>query len=307
MKKCAFFVHLKWNEITGSFTFFKNILEQNGYEVKEFQRVEWNETHHANIKELNEEKYDLAVFCQVLPPATYLRKLNCKNFVWLPMYDGTRGITLAKLKFIFYKGINLKLVCFSKKLYSELKHFFNCEYYQYFPKPGAKVTNYSKKKAFFWERVKRIDLEFIQNKVLDINQIDELTIRQHNDPFNQMEKKKILHEKIKVSHKWMPKKEYIKFTSKFNIFFAPRNKEGIGHSFLEPLSRGCVVVAPNDSTMNEYIEDTKTGYLYEFPKPKGKVNLSNLKEIGTNARKYMEKGYKEWKRKQKEMVKWITK
>ena len=60
------------------------------------------------------------------------------------------------------------------------------------------------------------------------------------------------------------KAEHINQISDSTIFVAPRPSEGIGHSFLEAMSIGRVVLAKNFPTMSDYIISGKTGVF--FPK-----------------------------------------
>jgi hypothetical protein len=77
-------------------------------------------------------------------------------------------------------------------------------------------------------------------------------------------------------------------------------------AFLEAMAKGKCVVAPNHSTMNEYIIHRKTGILYEpdNPQPLDFSNL-NIKEIGSNAREYIEQGHAGWLDAQKELIDFI--
>ncbi len=61
--------------------------------------------------------------------------------------------------------------------------------------------------------------------------------------------------------------------------------------------------------MNEYINDKKTGFLFDFKKP-AKIDLNNikeLKEISNNTYKSFKEGRKKWEKSEKYLIKWILK
>jgi len=300
--KCAFVVH-EWNNHTHSFDFFKRILKKT-FKVKEFQGINWKENNSPNIKKINEYDPSLVIFCQTLPTVTYLRKLKCKNIVWLPMYDGVLGWKVAIIKSIAYNlTCNLKVVCFSEKLYSRMKYFFNCKLVKYFPKPKKRV-NFDKKILFFWERRKEITWAIVK-KIIKSKEFDKIIIKQCNDPHDTNKRIKST-SKIQVISKWLSKNKYDKLLSKANFFIAPRTKEGIGHSFLEAMSQGMIVLCHNDATMNEYIKNNKTGLIFNYKNPK-KISIKNANEISKNTHNYVKEGYEKWKIQQEEITNWLKK
>jgi hypothetical protein len=56
-------------------------------------------------------------------------------------------------------------------------------------------------------------------------------------------------------------------TSKANVFFAPRAREGIGMAFLEAMARGQCVVANHAPTHSEYITHNVSGVLFDLQNP----------------------------------------
>ena len=55
---------------------------------------------------------------------------------------------------------------------------------------------------------------------------------------------------------------YWKLIEPANILIAPRLHEGAGMNFLEQMARGCAVFANDAPTMNEYIEQGVSGFLF---------------------------------------------
>ncbi len=78
-----------------------------------------------------------------------------------------------------------------------------------------------------------------------------------------------------IEKNFMPKEEFISIMEKYNVFIAPRKKEGIGISIVEAISRGIYIVGYNDSTMNEYILNDKIGFIFD-EETKDKIDLDNV-------------------------------
>merc|ERR1712127_467540 len=82
--------------------------------------------------------------------------------------------------------------------------------------------------------------------------------------------------KIKfINKKFLPKNEYLDIFEKCNIFIAPRKKEGIGLTIVEAISKGMFIVGYDDATMNEYISDSRIGFIYDENTIKV-INSSNV-------------------------------
>lgn len=79
------------------------------------------------------------------------------------------------------------------------------------------------------------------------------------------------------------------------FYVAPREKEGIGMSFLEAMAMGRAVIAPNQATMNEYIKDGENGYLYDLGNPEP-LMLKDVRKVQKNCRNYIKTGYARWQR-----------
>ena len=72
------------------------------------------------------------------------------------------------------------------------------------------------------------------------------------------------------------------------------------------MSRGCVIIAHNDCTMNEYIKNGVNGYLINFDKPK-KIHFKEYETLYNNSIKMYEDGRNEYINKLSEVVKFIDK
>jgi glycosyltransferase involved in cell wall biosynthesis len=87
--------------------------------------------------------------------------------------------------------------------------------------------------------------------------------------------------------------QYMDRLSESNVFFASRAAEGIGMSFLEAMSIGLCVVAPNAPTMNEYLQDGVNGLLYDPDHP-APLDFGRAGELGAAAHASVELGRKKW-------------
>lgn len=87
-------------------------------------------------------------------------------------------------------------------------------------------------------------------------------------------------DKLIVYDKFVPREEYLKMIREVGVYIAPRFKEGIGMSFLEPLAMGKCVIAHDAPTMNEYIRDGKNGILTDMRHPRriSAVEISKARE-----------------------------
>ena len=88
----------------------------------------------------------------------------------------------------------------------------------------------------------------------------------------------LLAAKLEISEWYDTREEMIKDMEKSAVYIAPRLYEGIGMSFLEAMAHGRCVIAPDNPTMNEYITDKVTGYLYN-PNQIVPLSLDRIKEI----------------------------
>ena len=66
-------------------------------------------------------------------------------------------------------------------------------------------------------------------------------------------------------------------------------------SFLEAMASGRCVIAPDYPTMNEYIKNGETGFLYNYKKPE-LLTILNVREIQKNTAEYIKQGYEKWEK-----------
>ena len=261
MKNLAF-IDLEFHKKTKSSDFFKDILRKE-YEVDIF------------YEEFPKWDYDVYLYWQAKPSYFDLIKLKNKTIVFCPMYDDLPMIKILWKRFL---SLNMKIICFSHKLYDFFNNlWFDCLYFQYFVPPLDYEVDYSKKKCFFWYRW---NITWDNIKTILWDQEVELTIKNKPDPWYkplELSKEDIKKYNITFQNEFFDtKEEYFKHLAKHSIFIAPRVKEWIWMSFLESMSIWQCVIAYNESTMNEYIKNWENWLLTDFT---WVLNLRNFHKL----------------------------
>jgi hypothetical protein len=144
-------------------------------------------------------------------------------------------------------------------------------------------------------------------KLFDFKQFEKVYFMQRNDGGLECLHHSFydLPKNVVVIDSWLSKRDYEKIMNKCNVAVAPRNCEGIGHGFLDYMSRGMCVFAWDDATHNEYIISSYNGYLFNKYK---RINLKKLnwKKCGLNARKVIKLSKVEWEKDKQRILKWIV-
>ena len=251
--------------------------------------------HKDAWAELPGKKLDLLVVWQKSYPPEELEAFGAERVVLVPMYDDT------PLEEAFWKRYrNFKVFCFSSTLEHLLSSYGLCVWgVRYFPEIPSRKVSFSQSaglRGFFWPRVPSIDWSCIRRL---IGRTDFVRMHLHLTPDLGGSLPALIDEDEHFRGKmsttsWMGERgQYLDRLSDSNVFFASRTAEGIGMSFLEAMSLGLCVVAPNAPTMNEYLQDGVNGLLYdpEFPVA---LDFSRAKELGVAARSSSEVGRQNW-------------
>jgi len=293
----ALFVCSKWFTKTKSQMFFVELLKEK-FQTKLLFGLDWKKGFEVE----KHKNYDIYVFWQILPPASQLSKIKGKKIIWVPLYDGKKGWVSVILRKFTLIGFDIKAICFSKKLHGIIKLFFPAKFIQFFPKPSKKKLNLKNPNVFLWQRTDEINFSTIE-KLFNFEEVEKVTIKMALD---RPEQAKALpkHKKLTIVSGWQTKAAYEKMISEQDVIVAPRVSEGIGFGFLEPMSQGKIIVANNESTMNEYIKHKETGFLFNYKNPK-EIELINLDTISNNTKNFMKKGYQKWNTEKKQLLNWI--
>ena len=276
-KKRLAFVDYWSHQSTRSGDFLREIFLEK-FEITDFW---WKEKKKIPLDELN--NFDYIFFFHVMFPHQILRRLKNKKLMWAPMYDAL-NFRNSFFRSIFWKQISnlgIKVLKFSDKISDNINNekidSLKLNYYLE-PKIISSLKNQSKLNIFFWDRG-RIKLEEWLN-LFNKNDINEILYYPKPDPDRKIDKVNHLNISKKYNLKimeenFMPKDEFISIMEKYNVFIAPRKKEGIGISIVEAISRGIYIVGYDDSTMNEYILNNKIGFIFD-EQTKDKINLNDV-------------------------------
>ncbi len=300
LNKQLVFINHSFHAKTQSHRFFLDFIRQS-FNVIEIQDDSWNGKPFPDLSFID-AGFDAVIFWQTMPPITILKSIHNSNIILIPMFDQS-----GQLDFDYWRQYkDCKFICFSNKLHVKLKKWgFNTIYAQYFPTPQKFVKGDSNR-LFFWQRIAKINFNTV--KAL-LGRSFQVHIHNAVDPGNDFVKPTKEDEELyQIEYsRWLEKKSKIdEILKKCALYFAPRDVEGIGLSFLEAMAMGKAVIAPNNPTMNEYIIHNKTGYLYDLNNPKA-ISLDNIEEIQKNTYTYMQAGYDHWIKTQSLILVYITK
>jgi hypothetical protein len=234
----------------------------------------------------------LIVWQKIFSPAE-LECFGVKNIVLVPMYDAC-----PHTKEFWERYRSFKILCFSRALYEFLKgRSFDAFYSQYYGEPArTDIPETRELKAFYWERSRLINWTCIKKLLGDIV-VDSLHYHTssaiaaaNRDRPSPEDREKY---KITISDWFETQEEYSKILDECSLYFAPRESEGIGLSFIEALSIGICVIAPDAPTMNEYITSGVDGLLYDpqLPLP---ISLADIEGIRARALSRAKIGRARW-------------
>ena len=273
------------------FNFLQKLLAEK-YEVETFY-INPYKISETDFTHITGKTFDLLILWQVMPSLEGLRKyIRFKQCAFFPMYDNTK--TLNSHLWNEYKNCNI--INFSKAFHKTCQDGGLSSYYiQYFPKPAEIIDEGDEKSIFFWQRSDKITTRTLQ-KVIDTKGIETVYLHKSIDPKNKfIPTSKNLERKVVYSSWFDTKEDMQKYIQKSALYFAPRRYEGIGMSFLEAMASGRCVIAPDYPTMNEYIKNGETGFLYNLKKTE-RLTLSNIREIQKNTAEYIKQGYEKWEK-----------
>jgi glycosyltransferase involved in cell wall biosynthesis len=286
---------------TKSTAFLIDYLKKH-YDVTVILDESWQGKEFPDLSFID-SSYLAVIFFQNLPPISKYKTIKNENLIFFPMYDGQPKSDygfLAKYK-------NIKAINFSQHAHKKcLKYGIDSIHIKYFP-PSPEFNPGNKSEVFFWQRVTGINI----NTAADVFKSEKVKIHLHKavDPAQQfIEPTKKQEKKFSITYsEWFDSRnEMWDFAMKKGIYFAPREYEGIGLSFLEAMAMGKAVVAVDNPTMNEYIVHNETGYLFDLRDPKP-LNLKSIEQIQKNAYEYMKVGCEHWEKDKANMLEFIHK
>jgi glycosyltransferase involved in cell wall biosynthesis len=205
--------------------------------------------------------------------------------------SGLRAINFCRHTHAFFVGLGYESLCV-----------------QYWPQARVQsVGTTNGLQVFMWMRKKEIGWSVLK-ALLGTARPARILLRVAADPGESLElpsPEDIQEYNIEVITGWLEKTRYMELLTACDIFVAPRLNEGIGQSFLEAMSYGMAVIAPDSPTMNEYIRHGHNGYLYAPTAPQP-LDFSKLGTIREQALRDVTAGHIAWQAQQSAVLKCLS-
>ena len=308
MKQTLLFIGHDFHRHTKSNRFILDLIEKK-FDVEICSFVPDYGENGSWLSSLKRKHYDVVLCWQLMPSIRVLRQFCSFDFgVFFPMadyyYRAQKDVTAP----IWREYQDFQIISFSRKMHEDLiANGFSSHYFQYFPKPEETVPDGDPDSVFFWQRVSHINIYTLLTLLKNYG-IRHLHIHKAVDPGETYIPLPYEYQgQMNVSYSsWFEnKEEMLKCMDQSALYVASRYCEGIGMSFLEAMAHGRCVIAPNETTFNEYIEHGKTGFLFEPSAPKP-LPKQEIRTIQKNTRDFISKGYREWEKKREEIVPLFT-
>jgi len=297
MKRIAFVDH-SFHKASRSSDFFKELLSRE-YSITLFFDEAFYGGPEADILAINAGNFDAVLFWQSLPLPLSLLLLNCRNLIWIPMFDSDWN--RADLAWHALAALGMKVVCFSKAIFETAqRNGVHSHVVQYFPEIPAESVNYDAPRVFFWQRTDFLTWAQI-SQILAGNYIESSVLKDDPDPdhvFSEPNAPDIERFNIKILRNMKiasggRREDYLHTLAGCNLFIAPRLREGIGLSFLEAMSMGMCVIGADKPTLSEYVTSGQEGYLFD-PEHLTSIDISDFAQCGARARSAAREGRQKW-------------
>jgi hypothetical protein len=285
------FIGHSYHQKTRSSRFFIEVLEGLGS-----VSIVWDDSWITGVKLVHADSvdgYDLVVVWQVPEAIAELADAGVKNLIFVPMYDA--AYSLGKE---FWRALwNVKVVCFSAAMYEVCRRYrVHCHYIRYFPDSlgeGGVGVGVDDNSLFLWQRRGYPSWETVakyiphtQFKRLHLHLAPdfpgELVVLPTDEEYTSLE--------ISSSSWFEDKSKLIERLGAFSYFMAPREREGIGFSFLDAMCQGLIVLGLNFATLNEYVVHGVNGFLITEGESRRFDLPKNPEKIRRNSLHYMRKG-----------------
>lgn len=310
-----------YHQKTRSTLFLPEMLACKGHSVEYFWDSGWENGTPVQFSQL--ETYDAIIIFQAIPQGLP----NCiakhhPNVTFVPMLDqlGIAKGPLFNLRRLWSPFHGSKVLSFSTAVHAMATSngiaSMNCQYMP--PSAGGSFDADRQRTGeslhvFFWaRRPSEISIDMV-GKLLCVHQA-ELTLHVHlsADPGEVETSEKDVRsafpdcQSLTISHWLENKEEIMRIIRECDVYIAPRLEEGIGQSFLEALSAGLCVVAPNNGTMNEYLVDGVNGILYN-PCSLKPLKFKDIARIRENAYQTVQQLQMNWENDQSRILDFILK
>lgn len=306
------YVDHSFHQQTKSTAFLPEILTKHGHQVEFFWDEGWNGGRPVAWSAVKD--FDVVIMFQsYCPPDDDFFRLAHPNVIYIPMLDqfGLWRGPLYNLSDFWEPFHGSKVLNFSNSLHYLTKGFGIASHYaKYYQRQRDNVRKRSGElNGFFWlRRESELPWQLVRELIGD-TKFDSLHIHLASDPGSaspvEPGPEDVARHNITVSRWFDDKSDLDRIIDRANVFFAPRQEEGIGQSFLEAMARGQCVVAPNHGTMNEYILSGINGFLYDpnLPSP---IDFRNADQIGDCALGSVIEGRAQWEASEQALVDFIV-
>ena len=310
MARIAYIDH-SFHQTTKSTEFLPALLRRNGHVVDQFWDAAWK--GDAPVAWKSVAGYDVVIMFQSFcPPDGSHYRLVHPNVIYIPMLDQF-GMWLGPMFNLspFWEVFQgSKVLNFSNALHclttgAGIASQFVRYYQPVLPSPPEPKQGLH---GFFWLR-RELQLPWKTVRTLiEKTHFDSfhlhLAVDPGTPPAELPSAEDIARFNITTSTWFQHKSDLNAVMSRANVYFAPRPGEGIGQSFLEAMSCGQCVIAPNQGTMNEYIVPGINGLLYDHERPHP-LNFSRATDMGRNAYEGAVAGRAIWEAAEQDIVNFV--
>ena len=298
MAHIAYIDH-SYHKKTLSNNFLSDMLRNRGNIIDIFWDESWNNKPAIPFNLV--KNYDLVIMfqCRCSSKEKYYRKLH-PNVIYIPMLDSyniQKGPKKHKGN-IWEPFQGCKIINFSTAMHAISTSFgLQSFYVKYYQQPINTLLPIDAPRGFFWLRNENhVSWSLIKTLIYNTH-FESFHLHLAPDPESPEPSLPNIEDKNKFNMKttnWFEdKQDFLNVLNNSNIYFAPRREEGIGQSFLEAMTRGQCVVAPDNGTMNEYILHGVNGLLYNQNNPEP-LDFTNFLELGKMAKQSAAIGYERW-------------
>ena len=309
MEKVVYLGH-SYHAKTQSTAFLIDLLRRR-FDVTTIWDESWNPgVAEIQAEEINRHEPDHLVCFQHMPSTHDLRRIDCPNITWVPMYDSVAGQPDRDWRRL--RRFPIKVLNFSRTTHALFRRLgFVSIAVQYFPPPARSEIPARPPGAgiriFFWQRVQEVNVATVIS-LLGSARPERWLLRCHADPGQRLEEpseRERCEYRIERIDGWLERSEYLAALTSCDLFVAPRPREGIGQASLDAMAHGLAVVAPDGPTMNEYIRDGVNGYLYDPAHP-APLDLGALDQVRKQSLSDIAAGFRRWSDTQEAVLDFIA-
>jgi Glycosyl transferase family 2/Glycosyl transferases group 1 len=297
MRLKILFIGHSYHTVTKSSEFFINQLKAIGDVSTEFDDC-WKGKVENDYRPII-KSFDMVIVWQLPQVIRRLANADHENIIFVPMYDSIHSLD----KTFWRKLKHIKIVSFSSTVRAIcLSHQLDTFFIQYYPEQVKLAeVGYGEKRMFFWQRRPWPNWRALTS-ILPACQFEKLHLHVALDPGVEMTAEQDIQPTLSETQQkrfgtsvWFDEKnDLLAKLKEFNLFFLPREREGIGFSFLDSMENGMIPVGFNQATFNEYVVDGINGFVVD---KKQRFDLPDLHPVVENMKHYIAKGRANYLRK----------